>query len=130
MKNVALLIFIFNSLLVFALGVSYYLQVNTDAFASQSLAFSYSFNFIITSLFSNLIILFNRTLGQYLGFVFLGQLTLKIILFIIMKKVYIADAFELPWQAFFVAYIICLTTEVTAILYLLKQKGKNEDFSS
>jgi hypothetical protein len=130
MKRTRYLIIVFNILLFTAIGLAYYLQLSADNYSYQSLDFSYSFNLLFTFIFTNIILILHRKIGQHLGFVFLAQLTLKIILFLILKKFYVVDAFELPWQTFFVPYIICLIVEVSAILYLLKQKDKKQDFSS
>ena len=130
MRRTFYLIIIFNVLLFVALGLAYYLQVSAETYSDQSLEFSYSFNLLFTFIFTNIILILHRKIGQHLGFVFLAQLTLKIILFLVLKKFYVEGAFELPWQTFFVPYIICLIVEVLAILYLLKQKDKKRDFSS
>ena len=130
MKRTFYLIIIFNILLLSVLYLAYYLQVNAETYSDESLGFSYSFNILFTFIFTNIILILHKKIGQHLGSVFLAQLTLKIILFLFLKKFYIVDAFELPWQTFFVPYLICLFTEVSAILYLLKQKEKKQDFSS
>lgn len=130
MKQTFYLIIVFNFLLFVAISLAYYLQVSAETYSYQSLEFSYSFNLLFTFIFTNIILILHRKIGQHLGFVFLAQLTLKIILFLVLKKFYIENAFELPWQTFFVPYIICLIVEVSTILYLLKQKDKKQDFSS
>ena len=130
MKRTFYLIIVFNFLLFIAIGLAYYLQVSAETYSYQSLEFSYSFNLLFTFIFTNIILILHKKIGQHLGFVFLAQLTLKIILFLVLKKFYVGSDFELPWQTFFVPYIICLIVEVSAILYLLKQKDKKQDFSS
>ena len=130
MKRTLYLIIVFNLSLLIALGLSYYFQIRAESYSVQSLEFSYSFNILFTFIFTNIILILHSKISQYLGFVFLVQLTLKIILFLFLKKFYVEGAFKLPWQTFFVPYIICLIIEVTAILYLLKKKDKRQDFSS
>jgi len=130
MRHTYYLIIIFNILLFLTLGLAYYLQVNAETYSYQSLEFSYSFHLGFTFIFTNIILIVHKKIGQHLGFVFLAQLTLKIILFLFLKKYYVEAAFELPWQTFFVPYLICLITEVSAILYLLSNKEKKQDYGS
>lgn len=123
-------ILIFNSLLFILNGTAYYWQVELATFSRESMIFSYVFNVMITFVFTNLILLLNHKIDQYLGFVFLGQLTIKILLYLLLDKFYVSERFELAWQVFFVPYLLCLTLEVSVILILLKYKDKNQKFSS
>ncbi len=130
MKRTITQVLVFNLLLLLFSGLAFYFQSDFQNFSNESLHFSYIFNLSFTLLFTDLIFLLNKKIGQYLGFVFLGQLTLKIILFLFLKKFYIAGAFELAWQVFFLPYLICLLLEVAAILLLLYSKDKKQDFPS
>ncbi len=130
MKRTISQVLAFDLLLVIFSGLAFYLQSDSQNVSDESLHFSYIFNLSFTLLFTDLIIILNKKLGQYLGFVFLGQMTLKIILFLFLKKFYIAGTFELAWQVFFLPYLICLLLEVAAILFLLYAKDKKQDFPS
>jgi hypothetical protein len=130
MKRTITQVLAFDLLLVIFSGLAFYLQSDSQNVSDESLHFSYIFNLSFTLLFTDLIIILNKKLGQYLGFVFLGQMTLKIILFLFLKKFYIAGTFELTWQVFFLPYLICLLLEVAAILFLLYAKDKKQDFPS
>lgn len=130
MSSIAKQVMVFNAVLITANAIAFYLLYEFSAVSTQSLQFSYGFNVSLTLIFTNLILILQNTLKQFLGFVFLAQLTLKIIAFMLLKKFYVADRFELSWLAFFVPYIICLITEVSTILYLLKIKDQAGDFSS
>ena len=130
MKRTITQVLAFDLLLVIFSGLAFYLQSDSQNVSDESLHFSYIFNLSFTLLFTDLIIILNKKLGQYLGFVFLGQMTLKIILFLFLKKFYIAGTFELAWQVFFLPYLICLLLEVAAILFLLYAKDKKQDFPS
>ena len=130
MKRTITQVLAFDLLLVIFSGLAFYLQSDSQNVSDESLHFSYIFNLSFTLLFTDLIIILNKKLGQYLGFVFLGQMTLKIIFFLFLKKFYIAGTFELAWQVFFLPYLICLLLEVAAILFLLYAKDKKQDFPS
>ena len=130
MKRTISQVLAFDLLLVIFSSLAFYLQSDSQNVSDESLHFSYIFNLSFTLLFTDLIIILNKKLGQYLGFVFLGQMTLKIILFLFLKKFYIAGTFELAWQVFFLPYLICLLLEVAAILFLLYAKDKKQDFPS
>jgi|GEM_PF-1856079 len=130
MKRTISQVLAFDLLLVIFSGLAFYLQSDSQNVSDESLHFSYIFNLSFTLLFTDLIIILNKKLGQYLGFVFLGQMTLKIILFLFLKKFYIAGTFELAWQVFFLPYLMCLLLEVAAILFLLYAKDKKQDFPS
>ncbi|MDR9401475.1 MAG: hypothetical protein RI558_08650 [Psychroflexus sp.] len=130
MSSIAKQVMVFNAVLIIANVIAFFLLYEFSAVSTQSLQFSYGFNVLLTLIFTNLILILQNTLKQFLGFVFLAQLTLKIIAFMLLKKFYVADRFELSWLAFFVPYIICLITEVSTILYLLKIKDQAGDFSS
>jgi hypothetical protein len=130
MSSIAKQVMVFNAVLIIANVIAFFLLYEFSAVSTQSLQFSYGFNVSLTLIFTNLILILQNTLKQFLGFVFLAQLTLKIIAFMLLKKFYVADRFELSWLAFFVPYIICLITEVSTILYLLKIKDQAGDFSS
>lgn len=130
MSSIAKQVMVFNAVLIIANVIAFFLLYEFSAVSTQSLQFSYGFNVLLTLVFTNLILILQNTLKQFLGFVFLAQLTLKIIAFMLLKKFYVADRFELSWLAFFVPYLICLIAEVITILYLLKIKDQAGDFSS
>lgn len=130
MPSITKQVLVFNAVLIIANGLAFYLQYEYSALPDESLRFSYGFNLLLTLGFTNVILILQNTFKQFLGFVFLAQLTIKIIAFMLLKKFYVADRFELSWLAFFVPYLICLIAEVATILYLIKIKDQAGDFSS
>jgi hypothetical protein len=85
---------------------------------------TYTFNFVLTSVFFGLLLFYSKKRNDQLGFIFMFSSLAKIMLFFLLLKPFLQTdeiSKSISFWAFFVPYAISLTLECIALVRVLKK---------
>jgi hypothetical protein len=124
----------FKFTLIFSLilGLAYVIQVkllepNITEKDAILIKFSYLFNFAFTYLLLLNIILFQKTLKDKLGFVYLGISMLKFVIFFFLLKSKNIEINKSDFLLFFIPFTLCLGIEIFYVSKILNSLNYNEN---